>query len=162
MTRPATNYRDRRRELARELADVPAPPPPADLLDAIRDEIPADLAVAERACPRSPDAHGGGRPALPLAASIAFVAFGALVVLRTHRPSGDPEQPERSHRPVAGVVTETRRLERLGSPARESVEGEVRESCIARESREGRRVGSRRSPGARAPRALPRRESPVA
>ena len=53
MTRPAPNYRDRRRELARELADVPAPPPPADLLDAIRSEIPADLDGDRRACPRA-------------------------------------------------------------------------------------------------------------
>ena len=52
MTRPATNYRDRRRELARELANVPTPPPPADLLDAIRGEIPADLeAVSGPALP---------------------------------------------------------------------------------------------------------------
>ena len=40
MTRPATNYRDRRRELARELANVPTPPPPADLLDAIAARFP--------------------------------------------------------------------------------------------------------------------------
>ena len=49
MTRPESRYRDRRREIERELADVPAPAPPADLLDAIRSEIPADLAIVERA-----------------------------------------------------------------------------------------------------------------
>ena len=36
-------HRHRRRELERELADVPTPPPPSDLLQKVRAEIPTDL-----------------------------------------------------------------------------------------------------------------------
>ena len=63
MTRPATNYRDRRRELARELANVPTPPPPADLLDAIRGEIPADLEAVSGPALLA-DSRGGARGSL--------------------------------------------------------------------------------------------------
>ncbi len=129
MTRPAPDYRDRRRELARELADVPAPPPPADLLDAIRDEIPADLAVAGE--PAAPERPWWRSPALPLAASIAFVAVGALVVLRfTGRPE-IPTSPSGPTDPMAGVITETRPLERLGSPQREELSKAKSESAAA-------------------------------
>ena len=136
MTRPAPNYRDRRRELARELADVPTPPPPADLLDAIRSEIPADLAAASEPAP----AHE--RPwwrskVLPLAASIAFVAVGAAIVLRnTDRREirGSGVSPRRRASP--------RRHSRF-RPAERAERARAGREQRKRESRERRRVGAR-------------------
>jgi hypothetical protein len=66
MTRSEYRYRDRRREIERELADVPAPAPPADLLDAIRSEIPADLVTSS---------EPGGEQPRDLPRMVAFAFF---------------------------------------------------------------------------------------
>ena len=126
MTRPDVRYRDRRRELERELSDVPAPPPPADLLDAIRRDIPADLETASEPAGESP-AVVLPRPwwrttSLRLAAAVAFVALGAAVMLRL----SDGSYLEVDDR--AGVATETQPLalpEEAASAPAEAKEVEV-------------------------------------
>ena len=85
--------RTHRRELERELRDLPTPPaPPAGLLDRIREEIPADLGTdaAHRA-------SGARRPwhataGFRLAATIAIATVGVALAYRTlNRPAGDAE-----------------------------------------------------------------------
>ena len=66
MNRPNRLTRHDRRELERELRDVPTTPPPADLLDKIRADVPNHLRAANASEPRRP-LHR--RPALQLAAT---------------------------------------------------------------------------------------------
>ncbi|HSM15084.1 MAG TPA: von Willebrand factor type A domain-containing protein, partial [Thermoanaerobaculia bacterium] len=75
------NRNDRRR-LEQELRDVPTPPPPADLLDRIREEIPDHLPAANEP---EPDAGGTWfrRPVFRLAATIAIAALGVTLAWRT-------------------------------------------------------------------------------
>jgi len=75
--------RDARRRLEAELGDLPTPPPPSDLFDRIRDEIPDDLSAA--------NAPAGGRrawhrrPLVRLAASLAVVAIGISIAYRVEK-----------------------------------------------------------------------------
>ncbi len=84
--------RTRRRRLERELRELPAPPPPADLLGRIRAEIPENLAAAN-------EPGGGPAPRRPwhrtplfrMAASIAVVALAATVAWQTLELRPAPE-----------------------------------------------------------------------
>jgi Ca-activated chloride channel homolog len=76
-----TPHRLRRRELERELRHLPAPPPPAELLAALRAEIPADLVAANAGSP----APRGDSPWLRLAAALAVVAVGLTIALQIVR-----------------------------------------------------------------------------
>lgn len=93
--------RNDRRELERELREMPAPPPPADLLDKIRADIPADLRAANEA--------GRAKPlhrttAFKLAASIAVAAVGIGLAWRTmERGSASPVESTFS-RPAPATV----------------------------------------------------------
>ena len=85
-----TPFRHRRRELERELADVPTPQPPAGLLDEIRNEIPADLRAGLPApAPRAPWHQ---RPLLRLAASLAAVAVGLSIALQVIESGQDRDE----------------------------------------------------------------------
>jgi Ca-activated chloride channel family protein len=91
MTTPHTV---RRRELERELRQLPAPPPPADLLAKLRAEIPADLAAANADAP--PPAPRSGATWLRLAASLAIVAVGLTISLQIVRERDlEPAKDER-------------------------------------------------------------------
>lgn len=101
MNRPNRLDRTTRRELERELREMPAPPPPADLLDKIRADIPADLRAANEA--------GRAKPlhrttAFKLAASIAVAAVGIGLAWRTmERGSASPVESTFS-RPAPATV----------------------------------------------------------
>jgi Ca-activated chloride channel family protein len=82
MTRLDSNYRARRKELARELAEVPAPPPPADLLAEIQREIPPDVASVGSEIDASPPKLWWRSQSLRRAAAIAFLGLGVVVVAR--------------------------------------------------------------------------------
>ncbi len=83
MTRPT---RKLRRALEDELRRLPAPPPPAGLLDRIRADIPATLAAAPAAAEPARDAPRGAwhrRPAFRLAAALAVAALAGTVAWQT-------------------------------------------------------------------------------
>jgi Ca-activated chloride channel homolog len=83
--------RDRRRELERELRDVsnPTPTPPADLLDRIRKDIPADLGT-DHATDEKTDRRWKRRAAYRLAATLAVGAIGLFLAYRTTRETPAP------------------------------------------------------------------------
>jgi Ca-activated chloride channel family protein len=76
--------RNQRRELERELADVsnPTPTPPADLLDRIKNDIPADLG-ADHSTDDGTDRRWKRRAAYRLAATLAVGAFGIFLAYRS-------------------------------------------------------------------------------
>ncbi|HLF56407.1 MAG TPA: hypothetical protein VI942_06130, partial [Thermoanaerobaculia bacterium] len=126
MTAPNRMIRKLRRELERELRELPAPSPPAGLLDAIRREIPAELAPAK-------DEPGGGaatptpwrrRPLFRLAASLAVVAIGLALALRVG------ERPAPSDTPSSKTV----RIESAPLAPAETVEASSASSSAASSS----------------------------
>ncbi len=80
-----------RRALEEELRGLPTPPPPVDLLDRLRADIPADLArpSAAASTPAAPLPPPGGRrawhrrPGLRVAAGLALVALAGTVAWQT-------------------------------------------------------------------------------
>jgi Ca-activated chloride channel family protein len=117
----------RRRELERELVDVPTPPPPADLLDRIRGEIPADLGAGAPAPSSRVREPWHRRPLARLAAGLAVAAVGltiALQVVRTRDQSTsarDQTERGRSATPAASDATPAKAppsLEASASPKR--------------------------------------------
>lgn len=82
-----------RRALERELKDLPSTPPPADLLDRIRREIPATPGASN--ADDDPAAGGTRRPRgarwMSLAAMLAVGALGATLAYRVSRDSGGVE-----------------------------------------------------------------------
>jgi Ca-activated chloride channel family protein len=99
MTTPHTL---RRRELERELRQLPAPPPPADLLAKLRAEIPADLTAANADAPLP--APRNGAVWLRLAASLAIVAVGLTIASQIVRERG--LEPAKDERPSSKGKTE--------------------------------------------------------
>jgi len=83
--------RTRRRALEEELRGLPTPPPPADLLDRLRADLPADLGSQPpaAAAPTAPGPTPAGRrawhraPGLRLAAGLALVALAGTVAWQT-------------------------------------------------------------------------------
>jgi len=127
----------RRRELESELRDLPTPPPPAGLLDAIRREIPAELVPANSTAPAPRPWHRS--PLLRLAASLAVVAAGLTIALRVaDRPAAQPG-------PSSGTQVEApATIDRSGSAAkaeeRETSERERGSSAVAAGQNEAART----------------------
>jgi len=111
MTRHSAHLpRDARRDLERRLGEIPTPPPPADLLERIRAEIPADLAPANPPTQASKAWHR--RPLVRLAASLAIVAVGLAIALRVAERQERPSSDGLTGTEGAPVIAETRPLPR--------------------------------------------------
>ena len=87
--------RPRRRELERELRGVATPPPPpADLLAKIVEEIPEDLGAGATHEARRPRRPWHATTAFRLAATVAIAAVGVVLAYRTlERPRGQEVAP---------------------------------------------------------------------
>jgi Ca-activated chloride channel family protein len=107
-----------RRALERELRELPTPPPPAGLLDALRAEIPGELASNDD--PHAGRGRGAGRgpirrwhrhPLARLAASLAVVGLGVALAGRVGREPAPPAGTTASESGPRRVVTETAPLD---------------------------------------------------
>ena len=110
MSTPNRPTRESRRQLERELRELPTAPPPADLLDRIRRDIPDTLGAASGADADGPQgaasgARGRGTPWLRLAAMLAVGALGVTLAYRVSRDAGDTAGP--AARPVTAQEPQT-------------------------------------------------------
>ena len=109
--------RPSREELERELAATSVPPPPPDLLDRIRREIPENLpAAAGGSVARFPARRSPIRRFLPLAATLALAVSGTYVAVRVARErSIEPRPAARELVPVDTI--EPARAQSAAAPA---------------------------------------------
>jgi len=118
--------RNDRRQLEAELRSLPTPPPPTDLLDRLKAEIPPSLGAAqdeEVEAPRSTPSGRTRRWPLRLAASIALAALGGLVAWQVNErmtptpPRAAGAQPQAAERTLAFAPTAGPEAREAAAPA---------------------------------------------
>jgi hypothetical protein len=146
--------RNTRRALERELKDLPTTPPPADLLDRIRQEIPAtpgasnaDDGPAGAGAPRRPRAARW----LSLAAMLAVGALGATLAYRVSRDSGGTEslvlRPSSAPAPQAAPTVRSSEALATGETVENEVGGSKDEDVLLKEETDDQALAGRRRVG---------------
>jgi len=110
-----TPYGKQRRDLERRLGEIPAPPPPADLLAKIRAEIPSTLDAANTGSASKPGRPRLSPPVLRLAAALAVVAVGLAIATRVVRTK---DRVGLAEVPAGGAATATAPASSVPTPAK--------------------------------------------
>jgi Ca-activated chloride channel family protein len=157
MNRPDWNTRiDRntRRALERELKDLPTTRPPADLLDRIRQEIPATPGASN--ADDDPTAGGARRRPraarwLSLAAMLAVGALGVTLAYRVSHDSGGADslaiRPASPPAPQAAPTVRSSEALATGESAANEVGGARDENVLLKEETDDQALAGRRRVG---------------